>query len=439
MGASSKKSAVDDIYDLISGDEDGRVCKDIPDEACEVVPRNFFLHLGSRISTKIGDVLGNPGLVLAWLLSSLAAPAYLVGFLVPVREAGSLLPQMIFGGAIRRIAIRKWFWVAGSALQGATVLVMAATAFTLEGAAAGWTVLAALALFSLARGVCSVATKDLVGKTVPRTRRGRLSGLASTAAGIAGAVVGLWLLGIGRDQVSPSTLGAILCVAGALWLVAAVHMAALAEKPGATGGGGNALREAIRSVKLLAEDAMFRRFCLARGLLASTVLSMPFYVVLSQRATGGHSMALGLLLVATSVATSVSASVWGWLADRSSRLTMGVAGLFSSAVGISAFAVSSPGLSPGASLWLYGGLFFLIGLGHTGIRLGRKTYLVDFAPADRRPSYVAVANTLIGVVLLASSGLGALGALVGERGVILLFALLGAAGGLVALGLEETG
>ena len=75
---------------------------------------------------------------------------------------------------------------------------------------------------------------------------------------------------------------------------------------------------------------------------------------------------------------------------------------------------------------------FLIGLAHTGIRIGRKTYLVDMAPADRRASYVAVSNTLIGVVLLAFGAVGLLAPLLGARGVVLLVSALGLAGGLLA-------
>jgi hypothetical protein len=38
---------------------------------------------------------------------------------------------------------------------------------------------------------------------------------------------------------------------------------------------------------------------------------------------------------------------------------------------------------------------------HGGVRLGRKIYLVDMASGDNRAAYVAVSNTLIGVLMLA--------------------------------------
>lgn len=64
-------------------------------------------------------------------------------------------------------------------------------AVALEGAAAGWVVIVLLLLFSLARGACSVAYKDVQGKTIPKTRRGRLSGWISAVSGMAALGVGL--------------------------------------------------------------------------------------------------------------------------------------------------------------------------------------------------------------------------------------------------------
>ncbi len=70
-----------------------RVCKDIPDAACRHLPRNFFAYLISNFFTKVADELAGARLVSPWLLGAVGAPAGFVGFLVPIREAGALLPQ----------------------------------------------------------------------------------------------------------------------------------------------------------------------------------------------------------------------------------------------------------------------------------------------------------------------------------------------------------
>jgi hypothetical protein len=68
------------------------------------------------------------------------------------------------------------------------------------------------------------------------------------------------------------------------------------------------------------------------------------------------------------------------------------------------------------------GLFILVflssGFAVAGVRLGRKTYLVDGAPERQRPLMVAVANTLVGVMYALAAGLGFMADLLGVSAVL---------------------
>ncbi len=426
------------LHDVLSGDEDARVCRDISDDACREQPRNFGIHLVSLSLTKIGDGLADAKLVLSWLLDALGAPASAVAMLVPVRESLALLPQLAVAGWMRRRAVRKWFWVGGSVGQGASLLAMAAVASSLEGAAAGWTLVALLAVFSLARGVCSVAAKDVLGKTIAKQRRGTLTGYASTAAGVAVIALGIALQVQSGSERDVTFFVGLLAVAAALWLLAAGVFARLEEYPGATEGGGSALREALASLRSVFQDHQLGLFLIARALLVSTALMAPFLALLS-RDRGGTGLAdLGLLVLAAGLASSVSASVWGRMSDRSSRRVMATAGAIAALTGLAAAAVgfASP---PGAGWVPYalGGLYFLLSIAHTGVRLGRKTHLVDMAGSDRRASYVAVSNTLLGGVLLLGGGAGVLADAAGPAAVVLLFSVLAGLGALASLALDD--
>ena len=165
---SSPKPRIDDLYDLVTGDEDARVCKDIPPESCDDQPRNFFAYLGANLLTKVADELCSAKLILPWLLGALGAPAAFVGLLVPIREAGVLLPQLAVAAYVRRLALRKGVWILGSLLSAIALAIMALAAATLSGAAAGWAIIGMLVLFSLMRGLCSVSAKDVLGKTVSK-------------------------------------------------------------------------------------------------------------------------------------------------------------------------------------------------------------------------------------------------------------------------------
>jgi uncharacterized membrane protein len=226
------------LYQRLADEEDARVCKDIPDEACDEQPAAFVLQLGSQVLTKIGDALTSSRLVLPWLLSSLGAPSIYISLLVPLRESLSLLPQLVVAQAIRQHAVRKWFWVVGSVVQAIALAGMVVALLSLPANPSALVIVLLLALFSLARGVCSVAAKDVLGKTVSRTRRGRLTGLATSAAGVVtlGVALILWLAppSEGGDTTS---FALMLCAAALLWLLAAALYARVPEVPGAVHGG----------------------------------------------------------------------------------------------------------------------------------------------------------------------------------------------------------
>ena len=126
-------AASDRIYTLLVEDEDARVCRDIPEEACDEQPLAFITQLGAQILTKIGDALTSSRLVLAWMLGSIGAPAILISLLVPIRESLSLLPQLAIAQWVREHAVRKWFWVWGSLAQAVALLGMVTALMLLPG------------------------------------------------------------------------------------------------------------------------------------------------------------------------------------------------------------------------------------------------------------------------------------------------------------------
>jgi len=86
---------------------------------------------------------------------------------------------------------------------------------------------------------------------------------------------------------------------------------------------------------------------------------------------------------------------------------------------------------PEGVAWIGPLAYFLVQIGYYGVRMGRKTYVVDLADSDTRATYVAVANTLMGVLLLVGGGVGSVLSRFGDLTVMGVFsgvALAGAAG-----------
>ena len=196
------------------------------------MPRNFFTIVAAQVLTKLGDNLASPKTVLAWLMAFVGAPAFLIGWLVPLRESGSMLPQIFIGGVVRRMPRRKPVWLLGSLLQCVAIAGIGLVAATLRGPAAGWSIIGCVVLFSLARGLNSVASKDILGKTVPKTRRGRLGGLSASISGLLSVAFGLWMLIRRGVEPTAAFYGWLLVAAGAMWLLATLVFTALKEYPG---------------------------------------------------------------------------------------------------------------------------------------------------------------------------------------------------------------
>ena len=428
------------VYEVLTGEDQGRVCKDIPDSACREQPRNFLTHVLSLAATKTADGLADPKLVLAWLLGATGAPAFMTGLLVPIREAGALLPQLVIAASIRSLPVRKWVWAIGSIVQGAAAIGVGLAALLLQGAAAGWTILGLLLMLALARSGCSIAHKDVLGKTVSKSTRGTVTGSAGTASAILLLGFGM-LLGTGLVERSVGVIAIALGVAGLLWIGAGLLFASLAEAPGATEGGGNPLAVAVAQFGLLRSDPQLGRFVAIRGLLLATTLAPPFLVAMEGRSTGMQAVGLGAFVIASALAAISSSYVWGRLSDVSSRRVIIVAGLIGVAALLAAAAVGAGlgepiGLSVASPLALPV-LVFALSIAEQGIRLGRTTHVVDMADPARRGAYTALSNTITGLLTLGAGAFGLLAQRAGEVPLLLLFAAMAALAVWLARGLEE--
>lgn len=244
--------------------------------------RSACVILMGQTASKLADIACNAKTVLTWLMGVVGAPVELTALLVPIRESGSMLPQAFVSGLVKRASRRKWVYVVGALGQTGALVAMAAAAVFLEGVSAGLAVLLALSLYAVARCFCSIASKDVIGKALPKGTRGRLTGMAAAISGVIGLVVAL------------------------------------------------------------------------------------------------------------------AGNVWTWPS-----------------------------------------LFFLLSLGYSGVRIGRKTYVVDVAEGDTRTDYVSVSNTLIALLILIMGAMGSLFQMMSPAAALAFFSALCLLGGLFSYTLRD--
>ncbi|CUB05247.1 MFS transporter [Marinomonas fungiae] len=404
----------------------------------ESTARNFLRLISAQFLTNTGDAIVNPKVTLPWLLQSVGAPTFLVGWLVPIRESGSLIPQLFIASLMRRLAIRKWVWVAGSAIQALSLLLMAGVANYLEGYSAGVAIIALLALFSCARGLNSVATKDVLGKTIPKSERGQVTGLSASAAGLVtiGLAVMMALSYVYDWQTSSYFIWGL--IAGAfLWLLSAIIFARVEEPASETEKEEFSIASSLSQLSLLKTDKEFRHFVFTRACFLGTALSAPYYVLLAENRIGDSIWVLAMFMGISGLAGLLSGPFWGRFSDLSSRKVLIAASSLGALTGLILFAIAQwmPDLL--ASIWLLPLFYFALTVFHQGIRVGRKTYLVDMADGNKRTSYVAVGNTAIGLMLLLFSLIGLLSEIMSLEALILIYAIITLAGVLMAMRLPD--
>jgi hypothetical protein len=399
------------------------------------VPANGIRIIGASSLQNIGDRIVDAKTVLPWVFASIGAPTALIGLLVPIRESGSMLPQAALLPWVRRRAVRKWVWVAGAAGQAVATVAMALITATASGAGAGIAILGMLAVFALSRALTSIAAKDVLGRTIPKGQRGQINGIATVVAGAVAITIGLAIRLFGGAEADPAALAAVLGAGALTWVAALFVYATVVEAPGEVDEGDDD-GWLSHAWGLLSDDSEFRRFVLVRTLLLVSALSPPFVVALATEPGGLGLSGLGPFVIASGLAGLLGGRAFGRLADRSSRRLMTWGAAASSAVIMAFLAVLA---APAARdlIWLYPVVYFLLTLMHTGVRVARKTYVVDLATGNQRTDYVAVSNTAMGVLLLMTGAVSSALAQWGPEIALVFLAALGMAGVLVSRTLPE--
>ena len=210
------------------------------------------------------------------------------------------------------------------------------------------------------------------------------------------------------------------------------------EVPGAVKGGRNAIAEAHEGFAYYHRYPGFRRFLQARGLLLAVELATPFFVLHAGQLLQLKVQDIGLLMVAVGFSQIISSPFWGRMADSTSKQVM----LRSTQIAFAAVLLAlSLAWLPFYSLQYVGYLlvFVLIGLAESGVRLGRKTYLVDATATDERATVTAFSNSIIGILAIVCGIAGLIAQLLGASAMLLTFGLFLLLGIRVCQRLPEAG
>ena len=336
---------------------------------------------------KLADLLISAKTTLTAVLISVGAPIWMVGWLVPIRESGALLPQVLISIYLRKHTQRHIVWRIGMATQAFSVLGILFSVILLSGFTAGTVVLISLIFLSLGRSACSLTVKDMEADIVEKGKRGNLIGTASTVSGVVTFIIAIPLV-VFNDSLSSDVL---LCTLSGSFL--AFLLTLICVWPVKTNVNVDNAKGQSLSVNF---DKTIYKFIFVRGLFVHSALVAPYFMI---ERNGDAKELLPIYIAAEAAAALLSSIIWGRIADKSAKLTLQISGLLALC-------------ACGALLWLESAsiitsalLFFLLSISHTGVRTGRKTYSLDIKNGHERTELVGFSNTAIGIILLSFGAL----------------------------------
>ncbi|WP_018981418.1 MFS transporter [Salinimonas chungwhensis] len=345
--------------------------------------------VGALSANKLADLLISAKTTLPALLISLGAPPWMIGWLVPIRESGALLPQAVIGILLRKMRTRHIIWRTGIIVQALSVMGMLIAALSLDNSQAGWAILCLLGLLSMGRAACSLTIKDIEADIANKGERGALLGKASTISGIVTLLVAVPLV-FYQDVLGQEAILFLISAAAVAFLFTFIILLPIKTYVDVSRETSEN-HDAHSPPRFHNFDSIVYRFILVRGLFVHSALVAPYFMLESE---ADAKSLLPLFLAAEASAALFSSIVWGKVADKSARLALQIAGIIATAACIGLLVLPAP------SLWISGLLFFVLAIAHTGVRTGRQTYSLDVTEGQDRTELVAFSNTAIGIILL---------------------------------------
>ena len=376
--------------------------------------RNFALGVVNGSLFRMAEVFIDSEMVLTWFLAQLGAANLLIGLIPSIRMGGWFLPQIFVSGYLQRQSRRLPFYrlIAFYRLGALLLQILVISLIPAQSPWLLWTFLGALVLYSVGSGLAGIPFLDMVGKVIPPTRRGAFFGQRAFWGGTlalgTSALVGV-LLNEPDGLTFPYNFSVLFALAFLVIGVSAVAWCMIKEPAGDVDLDRVRWTDQVRrGARLLAENARYRTFVLARLSLMLAQLAAPFYIVYAKTSLGISPGMVGVYLTARTAASILFNLLWGRISDRRGnrlliRLTNAV-GLLMPLLAISIGALGSGSLQ--AAGWL-AGLYTLVfvasGAYATGSAIGNMGYLLDIAPPAQRPLYLGFTNTVFGIGIFTSS------------------------------------
>ena len=270
------------------------------------IDRNFWLGVSNGVFVNGGEAFFNSSLVLAPFLAQLGASPIIIGLIPALRVGLFFLPQLLVANRLTHEPLKLKYYRITSTVRNVAFFVMTGVVLFASGLDPGFVVLVVVvmvAINAVSSGVGGVPFADVTAKIVPHARLGTFWAVRNVLGGAIALAAGFVLRAILDSDIEfPRNFGYIFLCGTVLATIGNASFSLVKEPPGEAGIRRPFLGMLKYVPSLLRTDALLRRFLRVRFLGLAALLAEPFYGIHALTSLEAPESALGLYIIAATVA-----------------------------------------------------------------------------------------------------------------------------------------
>lgn len=381
-------------------------------EVDKLYRRNFIYSMGNALFYAFGESLVDTRVVMTAFLSQLTSSNTLIALLAPMRQTGWFLPQFFAAPFIEQYRVKIVFYKRNAFIRLVAWLIMVIGAFLLHDPSLILGLFFLCIVFiSLSDGLSGLPWMIVTSKTIPANKRGMLFAMRNgfgTLMGILGSgIVVLVLTGqIGQGLlIYPRNYALLFALATVFFALSYWSYGLTIEPPDDNPIPKFNLREQLtRGREIIRTQDHYRQFLIGRLSIAIGIAAIPFITVYAKRVLNISDGFLGAMVSVTIASNFVSNFIFGRISATKGNpfnlILSGIAGMVMCGIGIMIV------LPLGISQMLVPVFFVLSGLTNTAIQVSGGPMVMEIAPPAERSTWFGLTNTLIGIIMIATSVIG---------------------------------
>lgn len=391
--------------------------------------RAYFLGILNGVFFRTSQALIGSSTVLPLFVATLTDKKWLIGLGSIMDIAGWFLPQIIGSYFILKRVYRLSYYRMMGLVRILAVGLIAFATFCLGSNHQSLLLPIFLVLeiiYAMGGGLSAVAFLDMVGRAIPTTShngqggRGSFFGWRILLGGITGIAVGFLVVRpILAGIEYPDNFALLFALATITVTIGIGAVVLMKDKPSTPPPHANSFKLHLRqSFRLVVTDKIYRQYFLLRHIMTLWSMGLPFYILFAQNKYSLTPFWIGAFLASRFGGEMAFNILWARLSDKGrNRSILRGASLLSLVPPVICLMLFWWDIPPG----VFTLVFFMTGARTSGIMLGGNNYVLQHAPASKRPLYIGLTNSTLGITLLSAS-LG--GLIVDYSGYLTLFIIV---------------